>query len=152
LPARQSTVSHMAQTVHSSYRGNYTVSLASSSLADESPCQQALYEIMTTDIIPHFNPESERSGLKTAAAQWRFPYWDWARQKTMGGLYDMPDVCKQQIVRLTWPKAVDISNPLYRFQMKDKTPMGNRRQLGTSAIVVFDHQAQVNVLGYPASN
>ncbi|KAK3178646.1 hypothetical protein OEA41_000783 [Lepraria neglecta] len=67
--------------------------------------------------------------LKTAATQWRLPYWDWAQQwkntATDQAVYRVPHIVRDKELYIAtstgWTK---VSNPMYQFVMPNKEPMG----------------------------
>jgi tyrosinase len=103
--------------------------------------EQALYEVMITDIIPQV-PEAARAQWKSAADSWRLPYWDWAQKKLRKDpsdpgnikdkiIYDAPLIVKDaKIEVLDYKQAglgtvAKIDNPMYKFRMPDGSQMGS---------------------------
>lgn len=88
-----------------------------------------MYEVMINDIIPQY-PEEEHKELRKAAAQWRFPFWDWATKKVdkAGDVpnYNVPLLVREEFVDVRTPTGMENKkNPFYEFWMKDGVKMGD---------------------------
>jgi hypothetical protein len=89
-----------------------------------------------------FKSPTEESEWRLAAAQFRLPYWDWARATGDPKKFAIPDVCWQEYVNIAMPGGimVDYLNPLCGFQnpTTDSTgkpvAMGNATYMGVNTI------------------
>ncbi|OCL09390.1 Di-copper centre-containing protein [Glonium stellatum] len=79
--------------------------------------EQVLYSIMG-DIITSWNLSgAEEKTWRTAASQFRLPYWDWARKQDYWKNFAIPQVCTLDYIDVTLPggQKKSIPNPLVGF-------------------------------------
>jgi len=90
--------------------------------------EQRLYETMLQVIAQSGLSAADQVPWKTAAQQWRLPYWDWAvKQDYLSPRnYGVPEVFTQQRVTISDfnGSQVQVDNPLWRFVNPRKVAMG----------------------------
>lgn len=74
-------------------------------------------------------PQADQARLNSAADTWRLPFWDWAAKKPNPSgppSLNVPQIVKLPNVEVYPPQGgkKTIPNPMYKFSMPNKTPMG----------------------------
>ncbi|KAL3426473.1 hypothetical protein PVAG01_03264 [Phlyctema vagabunda] len=81
--------------------------------------------------------EAELEQWTSAAAQFRLPYWDWARKQPYHGNFAIPEVCTQDTVEIiTAGGEMDLKfpNPLVGFRNPSGVAMGDKSIMKLNAI------------------